>query len=76
MVLLVTQDSEGEMPSAEELTRTLKIPLHEIRKALELGLKAKHALLHANKRMVFKLAHLHGDLTAVPLEEYVLVSLP
>lgn len=69
----VLQAEHSRCPTAAELTTRLGASLDAISDTLSRGLRAKHALLHANKRLVFKLAHSFGFDRRVPYEEYVLV---
>ena len=61
-------------PNAVELTGRLGMSLDQISEALTVGLKAKHELMHANKRLVFKMAHSYGWDTRIPFEDYVMVG--
>lgn len=56
------------------LTQNLGMSMDVVLQTLENGFKAQYVLMHANKRLVFKLAHHFGFDKSVPFEDYVMVS--
>ena len=62
-------------PTTAELEAKLGLQLWEVSRQLMLGLRAKHVLVHANKRLVFKAAHKFGWEPNFPFEDCVMVHL-
>lgn len=71
-MLQVMANSEDD---ASMLMSSLRMDMDEIIETLRKGFQAQYILMHANKRLVFKLAHTFGFDKMVPFEDYVMVSL-
>lgn len=63
-------------PASAELERELKLSQCQVTAKLNQGLRALHTLVHANKKLVFKLAHKFGWERNLPFEDCVMVQLP
>ena len=63
-------------PSSAELERELKLNSCQVRAKLKQGLRALQTLVHANKKLVFKLAHRFGWEQNLPFEDCVMVGFP
>lgn len=65
----------GDEPLSQgELHRAIGLTSSQIADQLTCGLRAKHALVHANKRLVFKAAHRFGFKPDIPFEDSVMVG--
>ena len=60
-------------PSSAELESALKLDGCQITAKLNQGLRAMQMLMHANKKLVFKLAHKFGWERNLPFEDCVMV---
>lgn len=68
------RESLGRAPTTADLSMLTGMQASQVSQQLVLGLQAKHALVHANKRLVFKLAHSCQWDGGVPFEDCVMVS--
>ena len=69
------EDAYHREPSSAELESALKLSRCQVTAKLNQGLRAMQTLVHANKKLVFKLAHKFGWERNLPFEDCVMVRI-